>query len=128
MSACILPASSWVAPARVLLWRCRAATLKAMNSTSSIALSGMNAALTQAGAAAHNIANQPTQGFKRQTVQVVAVPEGGIKASVATAPLAGHAPEADLVGLLQAKHGFMANLAVFKTQDRMVGALLDVKS
>ncbi len=33
-----------------------------------------------------------------------------------------------MVGLLQAKNGFMVNLAVFKTQYRMVGALLDTRS
>ncbi len=98
-----------------------------MNSTSAIALSGMSTAQTQLAAVAHNIANQPTPGFKRQTVQVAAVPEGGVKASVATASHAGSALEADVVGLLQAKNSFMANLAVFKTQDRMMGALLDAK-
>ena len=99
-----------------------------MNSTSSIALAGMNMAQTQLAAAAHNIANQATQGNKRQTVQVAAVPSGGANASVDTAPRAGTALEADVVGLLQAKNGFMANLAVFKAQDRMVGALLDTRS
>lgn len=98
-----------------------------MNSTFAIALSGMNAAQTQMGAAAHNMANHGTPGFKRQTVQVAAVPEGGAVARVATAPQAGAALTADVVGLLQAKNGFMANLAVFKAQDRMVGALLDAR-
>lgn len=88
----------------------------------------MNAAQTQMGASAHNIANQSTQGFKRQTVQVAVVAEGGAKATVATAPKAGHKLEEDVVNLLQAKSGFGANLAVFKAQDRMVGALLDAKS
>jgi len=98
-----------------------------MNSTSAIALSGMNTAQTQLAAAAHNIANQSTQGFKRQAVRVAVVPEGGAKATVATAPHAGSALQTDVVGLLQAKHGFMANLAVFKAQDRMLGALLDAR-
>jgi hypothetical protein len=30
-----------------------------------------------------------------------------------------------MVGLLQAKNSFLANLAVFKTGDRMTGSLLD---
>ena len=46
-----------------------------MNHTSSIALSGMNTAQTQMAAAAHNIANLATQGFKRQTVQVAVEPD-----------------------------------------------------
>jgi flagellar hook protein FlgE len=99
-----------------------------MNNTASIALSGMKAAQTQLGASAHNIANQSTQGFKRQTVQVAVVPDGGVKATVATAPKAGNRLEDDVVGQLQAKNSFMANLAVFKAQDRMVGSLLDTKT
>lgn len=102
-------------------------TLDAMNTTTSIALSGMNAAQAQLGASAHNIANQATLGFKRQTVQVATVPEGGVKVSLATAPQAGNAPEADMVAQLQAKSEFMANLAVFKAQDRMIGALVDAR-
>jgi flagellar hook protein FlgE len=34
--------------------------------------------------------------------------------------------ESDLVGLLQAKNGFLANLAVFRTSHQMMGSLLDV--
>ncbi len=99
-----------------------------MNSTTSIALSGMNAAQAQLGASAHNIANQGTQGFKRQTVQVAVLAEGGARATVSTTPKAGNRLEDDVVGLLQAKTSYMANLTVFKAQDRMVGALLDAKT
>lgn len=99
-----------------------------MNRTSSIALSGMNTAQTQMSAAAHNIANQATPGFKRQTVQVAAVPDGGARTVVAAAPMAGNRLEDDVVGLLQAKASYIANLTVFKAQDRMLGALLDTKS
>jgi len=34
------------------------------------------------------------------------------------------APEADVVSQLQDKNAFLANLAVFKMQDKMAGALL----
>ena len=37
----------------------------------------------------------------------------------------GNALAADLVDQLQAKNAFLANLAVFKTDSRMLGALLD---
>ena len=33
-----------------------------------------------------------------------------------------------MVGLLQAKNAFLANLAVFRTSDRMMGSLLDMAS
>ena len=99
-----------------------------MISTSSIALSGMQAAQTQLGAAGHNIANHGTPDFRRQTVQAQAQPAGGVQVSLGRASQPGAALETDVVGLMQAKHGFLANLAVFKTQDRMMGSLLDTKS
>jgi flagellar hook-associated protein FlgK len=96
-----------------------------MSNTLSIALSGLQAAQTRLGTAGHNIANSATPGFKRQTVDASAVPEGGVAVSVTQASQAGHALEEDMVGLLQGEHAFLANLAVFKAQDRMMGSLLD---
>lgn len=96
-----------------------------MSSTLSIALSGLQAAQTRLGTAGHNIANSATPGFRRQTADARAAPEGGVAVSITRASRAGHALEEDMVGLLQAKHAFMANLAVFKAQDRMLGSLLD---
>ena len=40
-----------------------------MNSTSSIALSGLQAAQSAVRASAHNLANLATDGFRRQQVQ-----------------------------------------------------------
>ena len=99
-----------------------------MISTTSMALSGMQAAQTQLGAAGHNIANQGTASFRRQTLQAQAAPTGGVQVSLARAGEPGTALEEDVVGLLQAKHAFLTNLAVFKTQDRMMGSLLDTVS
>lgn len=96
-----------------------------MASITSIALSGMNAAQTQLNASAHNIANMNTEGFKRQEVTQTAQAQGGVRASIGTADVAGSAPLVDVVTQLQAKHAFIANLAVFKTHDRTAGALLD---
>ena len=83
-----------------------------MTSTSAIALSGMNAAQRQLQVHAHNIANLGTEGLRRST------PSG-------PAAVPGLAIETDLVGQLVAKNHFLANLAVFRTSDRMAGALLD---
>jgi len=94
-----------------------------MASISSIALSGMNAAQAQLGTAAHNIANSNTPGFTRQQTTLSAQTGGGVTASVASASAAGAALEADVVSQLQAKNAFLANLAVFKTQDKMAGVL-----
>jgi len=95
-----------------------------MNSPAAIALSGMNAAQTALDAAAHNFANLGTTGFRREQVVQTPALAGGTTANLRRAPAAGNAPETDLVGLLQAKNSFLANLAVFKTSDRMTGSLL----
>jgi flagellar hook protein FlgE len=99
-----------------------------MASISSIALSGMNAAQTQLQASAHNVANLSTEGFKRQEVVQTEQPGGGVKASVTRSPLEGSSLETDVVAQLQAKNAFLANLAVFKTSNKMTGALLDQKA
>lgn len=88
----------------------------------------MNAAQTALNSSAHNIANMNTAGFRRQEVLQSAQSEGGVSTSVATAIVEGSSLEADVVAQLQAKNSFLANLAVFKTSDKMAGALLDLKT
>lgn len=97
-----------------------------MSSSSAIALSGMSAARVSLQASAHNIANLNTEGFRRQQVAQSAVPAVGVSASQSQAAQPGNAPATDMVRLLQAKNSFLVNLAVFRTGDRMMGALLDV--
>ena len=97
-----------------------------MISTSAMARSGMQAAMTQMQASGHNIANLGTAGFQRSQVETAASPYGGVTATTGQAPNAGSAIEADMVGLLQAKNAFLANLAVFKTSEQMMGSLLDI--
>lgn len=96
-----------------------------MSSITAIALSGMNAAQRALQTSAHNIANLNAAGFTRDQVLQTAHPFGGVKASVGPASQAGPAVETDVVGLLQAKNALLANLAVFKTGDRMTGSLID---
>lgn len=99
-----------------------------MSTISSIALSGMQAAQTRLDASASNVANAQTEGYRRREVQQTAQPEGGTQTSVRRASQEGAALETDLVEQLQAKSSFMASLAVFKTSDRMAGALLNEKA
>ena len=99
-----------------------------MLSTSAIALSGMNAAQTSLQASAHNIANLNTGGFRRQQVVQSSSSSGGVSVSLAQAQESGESMVTDVVGLLQAKNSFLANLSVFRTSDRMLGSLLDVVS
>jgi flagellar hook protein FlgE len=96
-----------------------------MLNSAAISLSGMNAAQTQLDVAGHNLANAGTAGFRRQQVASVAQPSGGVTSAISQAAAPGNDLEADVVDQLKAKNLFMANLAVFKTGDRMLGALLD---
>lgn len=99
-----------------------------MNSISSIASSGMAAAQTRLQTSAHNIANLQTEGFKRQQVTQSAERGGGVSTTLSRSEQVGSALETDVVSQLQARNEFLANLAVFKTTNKMQGALLDEKA
>ena len=96
-----------------------------MSSISSISQSGMQAAQTALGSAAHNIANNSTPDFRRQQVAQKEQSGGGVTTSLRQADIAGAQLETDVVAQLQAKNAFLINLAVFKTGNQMAGALLD---
>lgn len=96
---------------------------------SSISLSGMQAAQQRLQASAHNVANLPTEGFRRQEVTQQSRADGaGVDASTRRADAPGAALEADVVDQLLAKNAFAANVAMFRTADRMAGALLDERA
>ena len=99
-----------------------------MSSISSIAMSGMNSAQTTLNSTAHNIANLNTSGFRRQEVVQSAQAGGGVATSLTTATEVGSSLETDVVTQLQSKNAFLASLAVFKTSDKMAGALLNLKA
>ena len=99
-----------------------------MTSISSIALSGMHAAQAALDIAAHNVANANTPGVRRQELTQTAQAGTGVATAVTRSSTEGPALETDLVGQLQAKNAFLANLAVFKTSDQMAGALLSKKA
>lgn len=97
----------------------------ATSAIAATALSGMNAAQTRLDVAGHNIANLNTQDFRREQASQSTTLTGGVSASVSRVSVPGSALEADMVDQLQAKNSFLANLSVFRTSDRMMGALLD---
>lgn len=97
-----------------------------MLSVSAISLSGMNAAQTRLDASAHNIANTNTPNFKPEQMSQATTPVGGVTTSMSQASEPGESMESDMVEQLQAKNSFLANLSVFRTSDRMMGALLDI--
>ena len=93
-----------------------------------LALSGMNAAQAGLRTSAHNIANLNTDGFRRQQVVQDEAQSGGVITTLAQAEDVGPAMETDIVGLLQSKNAFLANLAVFRTSDRLLGSLFDTNA
>jgi hypothetical protein len=48
-----------------------------------------------------------------------------VTTTISQAAQEGNAIETDVLAQLAAKDSFLANLALFKTNDRMMGALLD---
>jgi len=99
-----------------------------MNSISSIALSGMNAAQFRLDAAADNIANAQTPGFRRQLVVDEALPEGGGTSSLQQADGAGANLAEDIVQTTVAAYIFKANLRTLQTEASLIGSLLDTKA
>lgn len=103
-----------------------------MNSTLSIALSGLNAASTRLNVSAHNIANSQTNGFKRQQVEQAALAQGGVSVTVDSAEAAQTAPLAnvatDLVEQMMAAYEFKANLKVIQTEQDLLGQWLDARA
>lgn len=99
-----------------------------MGSLPSIAASGLQAAQTRLQASAHNIANLQTDRFQRQQVVQQADAGGGVTSSVTRASQPGPALEQDVVDQLAARNAFLANLAVFRRHDEMLGSLLDTRA
>ncbi len=114
------------------------------SSVSSIASSGLRAAQLRMDVSANNVANANTPGFKPQSVQEEAEPgQGGVSARVGRpAPATGDsaseqggrsAPsgtslEGEAVEQIASSYAFTANLQVLRTNDRMMGSLLDTKA
>jgi flagellar hook-associated protein FlgK len=96
-------------------------------STTSIALSGVNAAMLQMDVAAHNIANQQTPDFKPQAVVQSAEPEGGVRTKIVQTRDADSPLEGDIAKQMSASYGYQANLRVLQTEEKMMGALLDAR-
>lgn len=96
-----------------------------MASISSVAVSGLHAAQTALNVSAHNVANVNTPAFRRQQLVQTERQSGGVSTEIGKTSIEGPALESDLVAQLQAKNSFLANLAVFKTSNQMLGGLLD---
>lgn len=97
-----------------------------MSSAMALSLSGMSAAMGGMQVAAHNIANASVDGFRRQRAETMTTVGGVVELRLGQAEAAGDALAADMVGLLQSKNAFLANLAVFKRADEAFGKLLEI--
>lgn len=101
--------------------------MAAMAPISSIASSGMQAAQQRLQASAHNVANAQTEGFTRlEVVQQSRSEVGGVDAATRRAESVGMSLESEMVDQLSARNAFVANATVFRTADRMAGALLNI--
>ncbi|UCH90403.1 MAG: hypothetical protein JSU60_04575 [Nitrospirota bacterium] len=107
------------------------------------ALSGVQAGSRILGASAHNIANAQTENFKRTRTTLEESSAGGVIVSLSTdnrpGPqfTTGEDPftlregsnvelEEELIHTLEATHIIEANLASIRTQDQVLGSLLDI--
>lgn len=94
-----------------------------------LASSGLQAAQLRLDSAAHNVANLNTPGFRRQTVEQTEAPGGaGVQASLRRESVEGPALEKDVVEQMSATYAFKANIQVIKTEDQMMGSLLNTKA
>ena len=100
-----------------------------MSSIGSIASSGLRAAQLQLDSAAHNVANAATPGFRRQEAELqTEADQGGVRAQAVRAQQEGAALEADAVNQIASTYSFAANLQMLRTEDRMMGALVNTKA
>ena len=101
-----------------------------MVSLSSIGSSGLQAAQLRLDASANNVANMNTPHYRRQVVaQEEAADSAGVRATVQRQQEAeAVALEKEAVEQMSATYAFKANLQTIKTQDEMMGSLLDVKA
>ena len=97
-----------------------------MASISGIALSGMQAAMAGLQSSAHNIANAPVEGFRRQELALEST-AAGVSYEFVQSPRTGSALDRDLVAQLASRNAFLANLAVFRTADDLAGTLLNLR-
>lgn len=106
-------------------------------------LSALNAMTAKMGAAAENVANLNTRGYKAARVDVASDGHGGVTAEVSRKDAPGpFAPDPDtggvvemsnvdlaeeMVGMIVTRRAYEANVKAIKTADEMLGTLLDMR-
>ncbi|WP_337877796.1 flagellar basal body rod C-terminal domain-containing protein [Caldimonas sp.] len=99
-----------------------------MNRLPAIASSGLQAASTQLGVAAHNIAHAQTTGLRPQQVVLETQPAGGVQAAIVSASQPGVSLAQEMLRQRAASDAYMANALVLQTHQRMLGSLLDTQA
>ncbi|MGA2081191.1 MAG: flagellar basal body rod C-terminal domain-containing protein [Holophaga sp.] len=101
----------------------------------SVSLTGLQTAAQSVALSANNVANLNSAGYRAGSLVQEELPQGGVAAVAVqrsqepTAPggsnvdLATEAVNLDLAGT-----GYQANLAVIKTQEKVLGTALDLKA
>lgn len=97
-----------------------------MISAMNIALSGMLAETTRLSATASNVANAHTPDYQPLRVEQQATEGGGTVATVRPLVVTGVDMAEQMTDLVQATHGFAANMAVFETASDMMRTLYDL--
>lgn len=99
-----------------------------MNAVSSIARSGMTAAIQQLDSASHNIANTETPKFQRETVSQRELPNGGVATTIKRTESVGNDTAQDIVQQMSSTYSFKANLHTIRTEQDMMGTLLNLRA
>ena len=115
-----------------------------MLSSLSSALSGLTTFGKQINVSAHNTANILTEGFKKSRVVAEELQPQGVKASIQTVDSPGPLievrsqdgprmvelsnvdPVQEIVSQMVATRAYQANLNMIKTEDRLLGSILDI--
>ena len=96
-----------------------------MDNLLSTAISGLQANGMRVQAAAFNIVNVNSVGFKSQTVSASSAVPGGVTTSVGQSDQPVDMAQ-EFVGMIEAQAGYGANASVINTASRMTGSLLDI--
>jgi flagellar hook protein FlgE len=99
-----------------------------MNAVSSIARSGMTAAIQHLDSAAHNIANAQTPHFKREVVSQHELANGGVATTVQQTQTVGNDLSTDIVQQISSTYSFKANQHTIRTEQDMMGTLIDMQA
>lgn len=99
-----------------------------MNSISSIASSGMNAASVGLGVSASNVANLLTPGFRPAQAVPATQAGGGVTTSITPTGQDGTDLAAETVRQMTLAYTFKANLRTIEVEKEMFRALLDTRA